>query len=113
MHELSIALSMIEQIEEQSAQNPGPVVSVHVKIGVLSGVDTEALRFAWEIGRAGTPLAATQLEIESVPLLVRCPTCGQTHTPEIQSIVCPHCVTPAQDILAGTELELTSLEIAE
>ena len=111
MHELSIVLSMIEQIEEESTKHPGKVRSVQVKIGVLSGVDTEALRFAWEIAREGTDLAGAELQIESIPLLVRCPACGDTHTPEAWSILCPRCITPEQDILAGRELELVSLEI--
>lgn len=116
MHELSIAMSMIEQIEQEAAKHSGPsrrgkVLSAQVKIGVLSGVDTEALRFAWEIARAGTSLEATELEIEKVPLLVRCPACGKTYSPEIQSLFCPDCITPVQDILAGRELELATLEI--
>lgn len=111
MHELSIAMSMIEQIEREAAKHKGRVLSAQVKIGVLSGVDAEALRFAWEIARAGTDLAETQLEIENVPLLVRCPACGNTYTPDIQSLFCPNCITPPQDILAGRELELATLEI--
>jgi hydrogenase nickel incorporation protein HypA/HybF len=113
MHELSIALSMIEQIEQVAAQHPGPVRSVQIRIGVLAGVDCEALRFAWEIARAGTPLASTILEIESVPLRVRCPACGSTHAAEMDSILCPRCVTPEQEILEGRELQLASLEIDE
>ncbi len=113
MHELSIALSMIEQIEAAAAKHPGAVRSAQVRVGVLSGVDCEALRFAWEIARAGTPLERTALEIESVPLRVRCPVCGKTHSAEIHSILCPHCVTPEQDILEGRELQLASLEIDE
>lgn len=113
MHELSIALSMIEQIEQIAAQHPGAVRSVQARIGVLSGVDSEALRFAWEIARAGTPFALTALEIESVPLRVRCPMCGSIHAAEIHSILCPRCVTPEQEILEGKELQLASLEIDE
>lgn len=113
MHELSIALSMIEQIESVAAKHSGRVRSAQVKIGVLSGVDCEALRFAWEIARAGTPLAGAALEIESVPLLVRCPVCGETHAAEIQSIACPRCITPEQQILAGRELQLASLEMED
>jgi hydrogenase nickel incorporation protein HypA/HybF len=113
MHELSIALSMIEQIEQVAAQHPGTVRSAQIRIGVLSGVDCEALRFAWEIVRAGTPLASTALEIESVPLRVRCPVCGTTHAAEIHSILCPRCVTPEQEILEGRELQLATLEIDE
>jgi hydrogenase nickel incorporation protein HypA/HybF len=104
---------MLEQIEEQAARHNGAaVLAVQVKIGVLSGVDCEALRFAWEVARQGTEVAGAQLEIERVPLLVRCPGCGMTHTPEVQAIFCPRCITPEQDILSGRELELTSLEIA-
>jgi hydrogenase nickel incorporation protein HypA/HybF len=111
MHELSIALSMIEQIEEQAARHSGTVRSVQVKIGALSGVDCDALSFAWEIAREGTDFAGAKLEIERVPLLVRCSQCGATHSPDAFEILCPTCVTPDQDILAGRELELTSLEI--
>lgn len=113
MHELSIALSLIEQIEHVAAQHPGAVRSAQIRIGVLSGVDCEALRFAWEIARAGTPFASTTLEIESVPLRVRCPVCGSTHVAEMHSILCPRCVTPEQEILEGRELQLASLEIDE
>jgi hydrogenase nickel incorporation protein HypA/HybF len=111
VHELSIALSMIEQIEQQSAQHPGAIRSVQVKIGALSGVDADALAFAWEIARAGTAAAQAHLEIERVPLRVHCPQCGETHSPDILSLACPRCITPEQEIIAGRELELTSLEI--
>lgn len=111
MHELSIALSMIERIEEEAAKHGGKVRSAQVRIGVLSGVDCEALKFAWEIARMGTALEATELEVEKVPLQVRCPACGKTYSPEVQALFCPECITPVQDILSGRELELTTLEI--
>jgi hydrogenase nickel incorporation protein HypA/HybF len=111
MHELSIALSMIEQIEQLAAKNPGVIRSVQVRIGALSGVDADALAFAWEIARAGTPAGEAQLAIERIPLRVRCPQCGQTHSPAVMSVACPRCITPEQEIVAGRELELTSLEI--
>jgi hydrogenase nickel incorporation protein HypA/HybF len=111
MHELSIALSMIEQVEQQSAAQGGGVRSIQVKVGALSGVDVEALRFAWEIARAGTPLAETQLEVELIPLKVRCPSCGVTRIAEIFSIACAECVDVEQEIVGGKELELISLEV--
>lgn len=111
MHELSIALSMIDRIQEEAAKHSGTVRSAQVKIGVLSGVDCEALKFAWEIARAGTSLESTELDVENVALLVRCPVCGKTYAPEIQALFCPECITPVQEILAGKELELATLEI--
>lgn len=113
MHELSIALSMIEQIEEESARRGGGVVeTVYVRVGVLSGVDAEALRFAFEMAREDTPLAESRLEIESVPLLVYCPQCASTHAPDPWNIACPDCIKPPQEILHGRELEVRAFEFA-
>lgn len=112
MHELSIALSMIDEITEQmERQNGGRVDIVHLRIGVLSGIDGEALRFAYEMAAEGTDLEGSQLRIESVPLLVHCPQCGEDHRPELHEVLCPRCITPAQEILEGRELEVRALEI--
>lgn len=112
MHELSIAMSMIEQIEEEADRQGAHTVDVvYVRLGVLSGVDPEALRFAYEVACADTPFANSRLEIEAVALLVQCPQCGATHRPSTQRIFCPRCRTPQQKILEGRELELRALEL--
>lgn len=123
MHELSIALSMIEGIEDmledeplrsrtQALAVPQPIQAVHVRIGVLSGVDPEALRSAYSLASEGTALAGTRLQIETVPLLVYCPQCASTHSPPAHEVFCPRCITPAQNVLAGRELEVAALELA-
>ena len=113
MHELSIALSMIEQIEEEiEAHGGGTIETIFVRVGVLSGVDVQALRSAYELASEGTELANSRLEVESVPLLVYCPQCRSTHTPDPQQILCPRCLTPEQQIVHGRELEIRALEIA-
>jgi hydrogenase nickel incorporation protein HypA/HybF len=113
VHELSIALSMIDEIEEQRDKHGGALVEVvHMRLGVLSGVDAQALRFAYEMACEGTSLASSRLEIAIVSLLVFCPQCKATHTPEVQNILCPRCLTPEQEILEGRELEVRALELA-
>ncbi len=48
MHELSIALSMIEMATEESNKRGGAKVDVvHLKLGRLSGVVKDALLFSW------------------------------------------------------------------
>lgn len=112
MHELSIAISIIDQITDESEKHGGGAVAVvHLKIGVLSGVDCDALRFAYELASEGTELEGSQLHIESIPLLVYCPGCGTIHTPDSLQIACPRCITPPQEILHGKELEVSALEI--
>ena len=47
MHELSIAISMIDQITEESERRGGlDVEAVHLKLGIFSGVDKDSLHFA-------------------------------------------------------------------
>lgn len=113
MHELSIALSMIEQVEEQMQLNGTEVIeAIYLRIGVLSGVDVKALRFAYQLASEGTELARARLEIELVPLCVYCPQCKSTYTPDPQHILCSRCLTAEPEILAGRELEIRALEIA-
>jgi len=114
MHELSIAISMIEQITEESESRGGvQVEAVHLKLGVFSGVDKEALLFAWDLACEGTFLEGSRLVVETIPLLIYCPSCKSERIPEsMYQLSCPQCRTPAQDIVRGREIEVTALELA-
>jgi hydrogenase nickel incorporation protein HypA/HybF len=113
MHELSIAMSMVEMATEEAArQGDVQVTALHLKLGQLSGVVKEALLFSWEIACEGTPLAGSQLVIEQTAVIVYCSTC-QAERPldSIQKFFCPVCNTPTPEIRQGKELEVTALEI--
>ena len=114
MHELSIAVSMVERITEESESRGGlQVEAVHLRLGVLSGVDKDALAFSYEVACEGTFLAGSKLVIEIIPLLIYCDFCEEERAPaSIQEIDCPRCHAPSQKILCGKELEVAALEIA-
>ena len=58
MHELSIALSIVEMAaQEAQRQCASEVLAVHLRIGALSGVVPEALESAYELARENSPLA--------------------------------------------------------
>ena len=113
MHELSIAMSMIEMATEEAAKRGGvSVTAVHLKLGPLSGVVKEALLFSYEVACQGTPLEGSQLVIEDVPVLVYCPTCQAERSPvSLQQFCCSVCDTPTPQVLRGKELEVVALEI--
>ena len=68
MHELSIAVSLVEAAEEEAEKHGARGVSaVHLKLGALSGVAKEALLFSYEMATEGTALAGSRLEIEDAP----------------------------------------------
>ena len=114
MHELSIILSIIDEIgNESEARGLHDVEVVHLKVGVYSGVDRDALLFVWELACEGTPLEHSRLDIETVPLVVHCAVCRQDRTvPSLYQLCCPDCETPSDCIVTGRELEVVSLEVA-
>jgi len=110
MHELSIAIRIVEIARESTGE---AVASVRVRVGARSGVVPEALRFAWGPATAGTPLAGSTLEIDETPAAVWCETCGRERElpPDSPALCCPDCDTPAASLTRGRELEILSLEI--
>jgi hydrogenase nickel incorporation protein HypA/HybF len=108
MHELSIAMSILDVVEEESARRAeGRVTAVHLKLGPLSGVVKESLLAAFDLAREETDLKECQLMIEEIPIVVFCPTCdAERSVVSIQNICCAVCATPTPEVLHGRELEV-------
>lgn len=112
MHELSIALSIIDLAAEEAERQGGRVVAVHLKLGHLSGVVKDALVSAYDLAREQTSLEQSELIVEEVPVVVHCSACAARHTlPSVQELRCPVCGGPPSDIVSGRELEVVALEI--
>jgi hydrogenase nickel incorporation protein HypA/HybF len=114
MHELSIAMSIVEVAQEEAARRNVQVCAVHLKLGPLSGVVKEALLSSYEMACFDTPLKNSRLVIEDVPIVVYCSKCkGERTLPSMQLFCCPECDTPTPDVVHGKELEVVALEVEE
>jgi hydrogenase nickel incorporation protein HypA/HybF len=115
MHELSIAMSMIEMASEEAARREAQrITAVHLKLGPLSGVVKDALLFSYEIACQGTSLEGSQLIIEEVPVVIHCGNCRTDQVIDsIQNFRCPQCGEPSSEVVQGRELEVVALELAE
>ena len=112
MHELSIAMSIVEMAQEEALQRGVQVSAVHLKLGALSGVVKEALLSSYEMACDDTPLRGSRLVIEDVPVVIFCPHCKvQRPLSSIQLFCCAECGTPTSEIVHGKELEVVALEI--
>jgi hydrogenase nickel incorporation protein HypA/HybF len=67
MHELSIALSIVELAEEEAATRNTRILAVHLNLGCESGVVKEALLASYEMACAGTVIEGAPLLIEEIP----------------------------------------------
>lgn len=114
MHELSIAMGIVEAAVEEAQQRNVQVSAVHLRLGALSGVVKDALLFSYEVACHDTPLQGSRLLIEEVPVAVFCPHCqAKRELESVQMFICPECGTPAGDVLQGKELEVFALEVEE
>jgi hydrogenase nickel incorporation protein HypA/HybF len=112
MHELSIALNILDIAEEQAQRHGGRVGAIHVRLGLLSGVVKEALISAYDLARDSTLLAGAELVVEEVAVAVYCPACAAERAPvSVQELRCRACGAPTPEIIHGRELDVVALEI--
>ncbi len=106
-------MSILDVAEEEAERRGGArVEAIYVKLGPLSGVVKEALLSAFELAREASPLTASRLVIEEIPVSVFCSKC-QAERPirSLQQFLCAECDTPATEVIHGKELELAALEL--
>ena len=113
MHELSIAMKVIEEVERlRGRSGGGRVIAVTLRIGRLSTVQEGALRYSFALAGEGTAVAGARLEIIDVPVRIWCAECAaERELPGIQRLACPDCGHLSGDLRAGRELDLESIEI--
>jgi hydrogenase nickel incorporation protein HypA/HybF len=110
MHELGIALEIINIVrEESSKRNLHELQEIGIRLGSLSGVDPEALSFSFEAATWDTPLASAKLRIEQIPVGGECRSCGKKLQLDDFVFMCPHCDSTDIDITQGEELDLAYL----
>ena len=93
MHELSIAMSVVELAETESRRHGGSrVTAVYLRLGKLAGVVKEALLWCYEAACEDTSLQGSRLVIEEVPAVIHCRNCDSDN-PVVPGewFVCPVC----------------------
>lgn len=111
MHELSLAVEIIRATSEKLREVKGaPCTRLRIRVGVLSGVSAESLRFCLvaccRAARAGTPLERVGVEVEVVKPKLVCPACGEVEYEGRFDTVCPQCGSRISGVVGGRELEV-------
>jgi len=85
---------------------------IRLRVGAMSGIVPDALRFAYEGLRGDTLAAEADLEIEEIPAICWCPACEKEFAVAELWFECPDCHQACGQLRHGKELELTSMEIS-
>lgn len=106
------ALTVVQRhATERQAHHVNRIV---LRIGALSGVEPDALRFAFDVVTRGTVAEGAVLVIEDVPARVYCSACQREFTVEDHSFIftCPDCHALCGEVRSGRELELSRIEMS-
>jgi hydrogenase nickel incorporation protein HypA/HybF len=113
MHELSVCLSIIDQVRSIAAErNADSVERIELKIGPLSGVEADLLRNAWPMASAGTIAVDADLLIDEADIVVRCGTCDAETAAQANRLVCGACGDFRTTVVSGDEMILQRIELA-
>jgi len=108
---MSEALRMAE--EAAMTAHAKRILKLRLRIGSLSGVVPEAIRFAFDVVSQGTLAEGGTLEIEQVQAVCWCATCQA----EFESVdffnECPRCHNPSGDLRRGRELDIAAVVLEE
>ena len=112
MHEMSICLALIEQVQEVvlNAQ-ASRAVGITISYGPLAGIDPESLKVCFPLAAEGTLADGANLVLQRAPCRIRCSSCGKEEDSERPFDGCSSCASLDVRLLSGRELLLRSVEI--
>lgn len=110
MHELSIAMSIVEISTDYAKKNDSEkVLEIEIEVGELSGVVDEALDFAMEAAIKNTPCEGASWKIFKIKALAKCKSTGKTYGLDNLYSACPFCNEYGHELIKGKELRVRAI----
>lgn len=112
MHEYSIVQSLIDSCDDNAkANNATKVMKVVVKIGVMSGVEPELLKTAFDTFKEKTVCEEAEFVVNMQPVVIKCNECSKESTLNKLEYCCQKCQSTDINIIDGEEMYLMQLEL--
>lgn len=110
MHEYGIVQTLLQRVEEETASRGATTVRrIRLRLGELSGVETDLLREAYRVFRERSVCADADLDIVSAEAAWACTRCG-AEVPRAGPRWCEECDAPAC-LVSGDEIVLERIEM--
>jgi hydrogenase nickel incorporation protein HypA/HybF len=113
MHEAMVAQSVFEAISAEAKKQNAKPLAAKISCGVFSGVNSDALCFAFEAISKGTVCEGVKLDIEQKPIQARCKKCDKKFRFELHEPNCPKCRSDDFELLPDAPLTLEEIEFEE
>jgi hydrogenase nickel incorporation protein HypA/HybF len=111
MHEMGIAQSILDIVEQEMARHGATrLTTIRLVIGEFTAVVPESLSFCFEVITKDTPFEGVKLEMEKVPLTGRCLACAEEFIIKDYQFICPKCGSNQVETVSGKELFVKEIE---
>lgn len=113
MHEMSYIMRLAKMaIDTATSNNAKSVESISIQVGEMTGLIPEYLKRYYPKAVQGTILEGSMLQIEYLPVLVRCRNCScEYHPDRSNEYLCPSCHGSGSDLLKGREFLIKNIVI--
>ncbi len=112
MHEMSIALNIIDIVSSQAkAEQAQKINRIELEIGELAGILIDSLEFCFEAASKNTLADSASLNIVKIPGKGICHDCHTEIDVDNYIVVCPNCGGFGVEITQGKELKIRSINI--
>lgn len=113
MHELSIALGIVDIAEKETKKaKKNKVELIELEIGTLAGIEFDSLEFIWAAAVKNTVLEGAEKKINIIQAEAKCGDCQHIFKVKYFYDSCPECNSFLKSIIKGKELLIKSLEIS-
>jgi hydrogenase nickel incorporation protein HypA/HybF len=114
MHEMSLAQSMIEIVEQEMNHHKiDKLKAIHIAVGRMTAVVPEQMTLCFEILTQNTKLAGTEFKMKMVPVTYQCRMCNREFISEGITFNCPSCNGENPELIFGRELKIEFLEVMD
>lgn len=111
MHEFALVKGLLEAVlQEAQRNNISRIYSIKLVIGEMTAALPDALKFSFEALSKDTPAEGADLEIENIPLHLKCLDCCTVFNPRGAKFVCEKCQSRKTEITRGRELYVEYFE---
>ena len=112
MHEMAVTESILKITLDHAARaKAGRVSAINIRLGQLSSLVDDSIRFYWELIAADTIAEKAELRFERIPARVLCLDCSNEFGLSRESFACPRCGSERFRVIAGDEMSVESIEV--
>ena len=115
MHELPVTGEILKIVLKHAGLNAvSRVVTIHLQVGKLSDLEDEWIQRYFDYLSKGTVAEGAKLQIERMPVILRCQSCLAAYEAEpskLADLVCPECGGKDGELVSGREYRIKDMEV--